>query len=154
MYGYGKTMQKVVVVENAKEFIKQYHRAVALALEKNMKTMNAKIGSILADQWFASQSEQYNANNFASTYRQYLQQLGFADTIDLRLTDNTCEVDIKGCAICHGNELLRKEKKEPMCPIMKATSYALHRGTGRNVKTGKPQKNGTVGECVLKYELI
>jgi hypothetical protein len=156
MYVCAKTIVKVVVMENKNlnEFVKQYHRAVVLALGKDLKTTNAKIGSILAEQWAASQKGKYDTHKFADAYQQYLQQFGFADTINVRYTDTKCEVDIKGCAICPGNELLRREKKETMCPIIKATSYALLRETGKNVKTDKPQKNGVVGECTLKYKLI
>jgi hypothetical protein len=138
--------------QNLKEFIKQYHRALVLALGKDIKSTNAKIGSILAEQWAATQNN--GGYDFKNSYQQYLQQLGFADTVNVRLTDTTCEVDIKGCALCPGNELLRREKKETMCPILKTTGYALLKATGKKVKINKPQKNGIVGECTLKYELI
>ncbi len=62
-------------------------------------------------------------------------------------------LDIKGCAICHGNEILRKEGLATACPIVQAAKYAAVKKLGRNVITKGVDKPGTVGECIIRFEL-
>ncbi len=135
-------------------FFKQYHSTVIKALGEDAKKVNAKVGSILADNW-ADKSGEINSNaEFAESFEDYLKnQLEFAKQVKVECDDKNYSLDIKGCAICHGNEILRKEGVATACPIIQAAKYAAVKKIGRNVITKGVEKPGVVGECTIKFEL-
>ncbi len=135
-------------------FFKQYHSTVIKALGEDAKKVNAKVGSILADKWADKAGEINNNGEFAESFEDYLKnQLEFAKQVKVRCDDKNYSLDIKGCAICHGNEILRKEGVATACPIMQAAKYAAVKKIGRNVITKGVEKPGVVGECTIKFEL-
>ncbi len=135
-------------------FFKQYHSTVIKALGEDAKKVNAKVGSIMADTW-ADKAGEINSNaEFADSFENYLKnQLEFAKQVKVKCDDTNYSLDIKGCAICHGNEILRKEGMATACPIVQAAKYAAVRKIGRNVITKGVEKPGVVGECTIKFEL-
>ena len=135
-------------------FFKQYHSTVIKALGDDAKKVNAKIGSIMADNW-ADKAEMINSNaEFAKSFENYLKnQLEFAKQVKVDCDDKNYTLAIKGCAICHGNEMLRKEGVATACPIMQAAKYAAVRKLGKDVITKGVEKPGPVGECVIRFEL-
>lgn len=80
-------------------------------------------------------------------------QLEFAKHVKIDCDDKNYTLDIKGCAICHGNEMLRKEGVATACPIMQAAKYAAVRKLGKDVITKGVEKPGPVGECIMRFEL-
>ncbi len=135
-------------------FIKQYHSAVIKALGEDAKKVNAKVGSIIADNWADKTGTINNNSEFAESFEDYLKnQLAFADSVKVNCDEKNYTIDIKGCAICHGNEILRKEGLSPACPITQAAKYAAVRKIKRNVITKGVEKPGVVGECSIKFEL-
>ncbi len=124
------------------------------ALGEDAKKVNAKVGSILAENW-ADKAGKINSNDeFAASFESYLEnQLEFAKYVKIHCDDRDYSIDIKGCAICHGNEILRKEGIGTACPIVQAAKYAAVRKIGRNVITKGVDKPGTVGECTIRFEL-
>ena len=135
-------------------FFKQYHSTVIKALGEDAKKVNAKVGSIFADNW-ADNAGNFNDNaEFARSFESYLKnQLEFAKDVRVNCDEKNYTLDIKGCAICHGNEMLRKEGMATACPIMQAAKYAAVRKLGKDVITKGVEKPGPVGECIMRFEL-
>ncbi len=135
-------------------FFKQYHASVIKALGEDAKKVNAKVGSIMADKW-ADNVGKFNSNaEFAQSFGDYLKnQLEFAKQVKVDCDEKNYSLDIKGCAICHGNEILRKEGMATACPIVQAAKYAAVKKIGKNVITKGVEKPGVVGECTIRFEL-
>jgi len=135
-------------------FFKQYHSTVIKALGGDAKKVNAKVGSIMADKWADSAGTFSSSAGFAESFGDYLQnKLEFAKSVKVSCDDRNYTLDIKGCAICHGNEILRQEGMATACPIAQAAKYAAVRKIGRNVVTKGIDKTGVVGECTMRFEL-
>jgi hypothetical protein len=135
-------------------FFKQYHSYVIKALGEDAKKVNARVGSIMADKWADNVGNFGNYAEFAQSFENYLKnQLEFAKYVKIDCDEKNYFLDIKGCAICHGNEMLRKEGMATACPIMQAAKYAAVRKLGKNVITRGVDKPGPVGECTIRFEL-
>jgi hypothetical protein len=135
-------------------FFKQYHSTVIKALGEDAKKVNAKVGSLFADNWAANAGDFKENSEFAKSFEDYLKnQLEFAKHVKVNCDDKNYTLEIKGCAICHGNEILRKEGLATACPIVQAAKYAAVKKIGRNVITKGIDKPGIVGECFIKFEL-
>ncbi len=135
-------------------FFKQYHSTMIKALGEDAKKVNAKVGSIFADNWAVNTGDIKDNKEFAKSLEDYLKnKLEFAEHVKVNCDDKNYTLDIKGCAICHGNEILRKEGLATACPIVQAAKYAAVKKIGRNVITKGVDKPGTVGECIIKFEL-
>jgi hypothetical protein len=135
-------------------FFKQYHSTVIKALGEDAKKVNAKVGSLFADNWTANAGDFKDNSEFAKSFEDYLKnQLEFAKHVKVNCDDKNYTLEIKGCAICHGNEILRKEGLATACPIVQAAKYAAVKKIGRNVITKGIDKPGIVGECFIKFEL-
>ncbi|CAG0995648.1 hypothetical protein METP2_02896 [Methanosarcinales archaeon] len=135
-------------------FFKQYHSTVIKALGEDAKKVNAKVGSIFADNWADKAGDLKSNDEFAKSFEDYLKKdLEFAKHVKVNCDENNYTLDIKGCAICHGNEILRREGMATACPIVQAAKYAAVKKIGRNVITRGVDKPGIVGECTIKFEL-
>ncbi len=150
MYVFDKTKNIMISLN----FFKQYHSTVIKALGEDAKKVNAKVGSIFADNWADNTGNFNNSTEFAQSFENYLKnQLEFADEVRVNCDDKNYTLEIKGCAICHGNEILRKQGIPAACPIMQAAKYAAVKKIGRNVVTKGVEKPGVVGECIIRFEL-
>lgn len=134
-------------------FFRQYHSMVIKALGEDAKKVNAKIGSIMIDKWIDNTGKFNNGSEFAHSFENYLKELQFADYVKIDCDDKNYILDIKGCVICHGNEILRKEGIATACPIIQAAKYAAIKKIGKNVITKGIDKPGIVGECRIRLEL-
>ena len=135
-------------------FFKQYHSTVIKALGDDAKKVNAKVGSIMADNWAEKAGTINNNAEFAKSFENYLKnQLEFAKHVKVNCDDKNYTLEIEGCVICHGNEILRKEGVATACPIMQAAKYAAVRKLGKDVITKGVEKPGPVGECIMRFEL-
>jgi len=135
-------------------FFKQYHSTVIKALGEDAKKVNARVGSIFADNWSDNAGDLKSNDEFAESFENYLKnQLEFARHVKVNCDEKNYTLDIKGCAICHGNEILRKEGMATACPIVQAAKYAAVKKIGKNVITKGVDKPGQVGECTIKFEL-
>lgn len=135
------------------DFFKQYHAIIVKALGEDAKKINAKIGQIIVNDWLNNAGTLKDNIEFSQSFEYYLRQLGFAQYVRVYCDKKDYTLDIKECAICHGNEILRKEGVPTMCPIIQASKYAALKKLGRNVTTKGVEKSGIVGECVIKFEL-
>ena len=134
-------------------FFKQYHSIVIKALGEDAKKVNAKIGSIMTDKWIDNTGKFNNNVEFAQSFENYLKDLEFANYIKINCDEKNYVLDIKGCAICHGNEILRIEGIAPACPIIQAAKYAAVKKIGKNVIIKGVDKPGIIGECTIRFEL-
>ena len=100
------------------DFFKQYHSTVIKALGEDAKKVNAKIGSIMADRWIDNTGKFNNNAEFVQSFEDYLKELQFADYVKVNCDEKNYILDIKGCVICHGNEILRKEGIATACPTI------------------------------------
>ncbi|HEX7628581.1 MAG TPA: hypothetical protein VF354_06660, partial [Candidatus Methanoperedens sp.] len=118
------------------------------------KKVNAKVGSIFADNWADKAGDLKSNDEFAKSFEDYLKnELEFAKHVKINCDEKNYILDIKGCAICHGNEILRREGMATACPIVQAAKYAAVKKIRKNVITKGVDKPGTVGECTIKFEL-
>lgn len=138
---------------NCQNFFREYHSTVIKALGEDAKKVNAKIGSIMADRWIDNTGKFNNNAEFAQSLENYLKGLEFANYIKINCDEKDYILYIKGCIICHGNEILRKEGIPTACPIIQVAKYAAVKKIDRNVTTKGVDKPGTVGECTIKFEL-
>ena len=135
-------------------FFRQYHSIVIKALGEDAKKVNAKVGSIIAENWADKTGDIKNNQEFAESFENYLKnELEFARNVKINCDENNYTLAIKGCAICHGNEILRKEGIATACPIVQAAKYAAVKKIKRNVITKGVDKPGTVGDCTIKFGL-
>jgi hypothetical protein len=127
---------------------------VIKALGDDARKVNARVGSIFADNWADKAGSLENNDEFAKSFENYLKNdLEFAKYVKVNCDEKNYTLTIKGCAICHGNEILRKEGMATACPIVQAAKYAAVKKIGKNVITKGVDKPGTVGECLIKFEL-
>ena len=107
----------------------------------------------MADRWIYDTGKFNNYTEFAQSFENYLKELQFSDYVKVNCDEKNYILDIKGCAICHGNEILRKEGIATACPIIQAAKYAAIKKIERNVITKGVDKPGIVGECTIRFEL-
>lgn len=136
-------------------FFKQYHSDMIKALGDDAKKVNAKVGSLMADKWLAKEHGDLNDPRiFIKDFEDFLlHDLEFADYVKVSIDGNTMDITIKGCAICHGNEILRQEGLNTACPIVQTSKYAAVKGLNKNVLMKGVDKPGVVGECIIRFEL-
>lgn len=135
-------------------FFKQYHAFIVKALGEDSKKVSIKIGQAIADSWLSNVGTFKDNTEFAQSFENYLRyQLSFATHVRVHCSENDYILSIKGCAICHGNEILRKENAQTMCPIIQAARHAAVKGLAKNVITKGIGKSGVIGECVIELEL-
>lgn len=136
-------------------FFKQYHSNIVKALGDDAKKVNAKVGSIMADQWLAKEhGDLTDLQVFEKEFEDYLlNELEFAKEVNISADGKNMDIAIKGCVICHGNEILRQEGLNTACPIVQTSKYAIVKGMNKNVVMKGVDKPGVVGDCVIRFEL-
>ncbi len=154
MYSYVITKQIGRYMSDNLNFIKHYHSAVVKALGDDAKKVNSKVGLLLADEWADGSGKIDNYADYASSFQEYLlKELGFADLVKVDVDGAKYTLEIKGCMICHGNEILRKEGLNSACPIVQAARYAMVKKMEKEVVTKGVTKTGVVGECTMNFEV-
>lgn len=136
-------------------FFKQYHSNIIKALGDDAKKVNAKVGSIIADQWLAKEHENLEDTEvFKAELEDYLlNDLEFAREVHVDTDGKNLDITVNGCAICHGNEILRQEGMATACPIVQASKYSVVKGMKKNVVMKGVDKPGVVGDCIIRFEL-
>ena len=137
----------------SKNFLKEYHSTVVKAAGEHAKKLNTKMSIILANNWVDHTGEFDNNKEFGDFFESYLRELEFAENVNVDCDEKNYVIDIKGCAICHGNEILRQEGIGTACPIVQTAKYAMVKKMRKNVVIKGIDKPGPVGECVIRFEL-
>ncbi|MFH1150128.1 MAG: hypothetical protein V1748_06625 [Actinomycetota bacterium] len=141
------------MAENA--FLSKYHKAVVSAMGDQAEKVKPRIAS----QWVKEWQRQLGGpiedpDDFARRFERFLSgELGFADTTHVTMDGDLLSIEVAGCSICFGNELLRKEGKQTLCPILSTGLMAISRVLGKKATLLGVDKDGTVGNCTIRYRL-
>ena len=143
-------------MKNPEEFMKKYHVAVARANQSQLEKIKPKIASEWINEWMEEVGGGItDENEFRAKFEDFLSEgLGFADDIKVSIDGDELIIDVGGCIICPGNDILKKAGEEALCPITPTGMMAISRVLGKKAtligvdKEGKP-----VGYCQIKYKL-
>jgi hypothetical protein len=143
-------------VSKEEQFIKKYHKAVVLANKDQLEKVKPKIASQWIRDWLKDLGGPIaDEEEFRAKFEDFLSdELGFARTSTVSISGDELTIDVGGCSICPGNDLLRQEGEPSLCPILATGLVAISRVLGKNAtlvgvdKEGKP-----VGFCQIKYKL-
>jgi hypothetical protein len=136
------------------EFFKKYHCAVVKANSKEIEKLKSKIGSEWADEFRSHTEGKLEGAEFNQALEDYLvNDLRFAGKVKVKSTDNDLNIEVKGCHICHGNEVLKSQGEPALCPIVPTGLFSISRVAGRKATLDEVRKHGVVGECEICYKL-
>lgn len=138
-----------------RDFFEKYHRAVVLTLGDDVTKATVRIGGQLAQEWLNKLANQrMSKEQFLTEYQNFLQnQLKFAKEVKVKEKEGGLEVVIRGCHLCHGNELLRQEQNPTSCPICRMNNSAIAKTLGKQSILEEIKKTGVVGECNQHYRI-
>ncbi len=135
-------------------FFKKYHSAVVKANSKELEKLKSKIGSEWADEFRSLTNAKLEGADFDRAFEDYLtNELRFAGEVKVKGTDDDLNIEVKGCHICHGNEVLKSQGQPVLCPIVPTGLFSISRVAGRKATLDEVRKHGIVGECEICYKL-
>ena len=142
-------------MSNADEFMKRYHVAVARANKGQLDKMKPKIASEWVKDWMEEVGDSItDPEEFRASFQQFLIDLGFADESRVSISGDELMIDVGGCIICPGNDILKKAGEEALCPIAPTGMMAISRVLGKKATLEGVNKEGKpVGYCQIKYKL-
>ena len=141
--------------EMDRQFFKKYHRAVVKANRENLEKLKSKIGSEWAEEFRRKAGTKLEGEKFNRALEDYLNnELRFCDEAKVKGEGDDLSIEVKGCHICHGNEVLRKEGEPALCPIVPAGLFSISRVSGRKATLREVRKPGVVGECEICYSIF
>ena len=120
-------------MKNAEEFMKKYHVAVARANMSQLEKVKPKIASEWINEWMAEVGGSITDEaEFRAKFEEFLTDgLGFADEIKVAIAGDELTIDVGGCIICPGNDILKKAGEEALCPITPTGMMAISRVLGK-----------------------
>lgn len=141
---------------NPEEFIKKYHVAVARASKGRLDKVKPRIASEWVGEWMDEVDGSIaDEQEFAPRFEQLLTEgLGLADDSKVSMVGDELVIDVGGCMICPGNDILKKAGEEALCPMTPTGLMAISRVMGKKAtlegvyKEGKP-----IGYYEIKYKL-
>ncbi len=138
--------------EIEREFFKRYHRAVVKANAREVEKGKARIGSEWAEEFRARVGRELQGEDFNQALQDYLvNDLRFCEEARVKGEGDDLSIEVKGCHICHGNELLKAEGQPALCPIVPTALFSISRVAGKKASLREVRKNGVVGECEICY---
>jgi len=143
-------------MKNVEEFMKKYHVAVARANMSQLDKLKPKIASEWINEWITEVGGSItNEEEFRSKLEEFLTDgLGFADNSKVAIDGDELTIDVGGCVICPGNDILKKAGEEALCPIAPTGMMAISRVLGKKATLEGVDKEGKpVGWCQIKYKL-
>lgn len=143
-------------MKKPEEFFKKYHVAVARASQTELDKLKPKIASEWINEWMTEIGGGISDEaEFRAKFEEFLTEgLGFADDSKVTIDGDELVIDIGGCVICPGNDILKKAGEEALCPIAPTGLMAISRVLGKKAKLEGVDKEGKpVGYCQIKYKL-
>jgi len=136
-------------------FFNRYHKAFVQAVGGDVEKAKSRIASSWVNDWKDGLGRTLeDEREFAERFQSFLgEDLCFADRSDVSLQGDRLDISIEGCAICPGNDLLRAEGKEGLCPLVPTGLFAISRVHRKKAFLEKVEKPGPVGRCTIKYRL-
>jgi hypothetical protein len=137
------------------EFTKRYHKAFVEAVGSDVEKAKSRIASSWVKGWQEGLGHKIeDPEEFRSRFQDYLDnELSFADVSDVTIGDSSLEINVENCALCPGNDLLKKEGKEALCPLVPTGLFALSRVHDKKASLEGVEKPGRVGYCKIKYKV-
>ena len=136
------------------EFFKKYHRAVVKSNAKDVEKLKSKIGSVWANEFRARTGSKLQGDEFNRALEDYLRdELRFCENVKVKGEGDDLSIEVAGCHICHGNEVLKSEGEPALCPIVPTGLFSISRVSDRKASLDVVNKNGVVGECEICYKL-
>jgi hypothetical protein len=140
--------------EMDREFFKRYHRAVVKASARDVEKLKSRIGSEFAEEFRARTGTKLEGEEFNRALEDYLlNELRFCDQVAVKGEGDDLSIEVKGCHICHGNELLKAEGGPALCPMVPTGLFSISRVSDRRASLREVRKNGVVGECEICYKV-
>jgi hypothetical protein len=140
--------------EMDREFFKKYHRAVVKSHAGGVEKLKARIGSEWAEEFRAQTGVSLEGEDFNRAFEDYLNnELRFCDRVSVKGEGDELSIEVRGCHICHGNELLKVEGEPALCPIVPTGLFSISRVSRRKASLHEVRKNGVVGECEICYQV-
>ena len=143
-------------MKNAEEFMKKYHVAVARANMSQLEKVKPKIASEWINEWMTEVGGSItDEEEFTAKFEEFLADgLGFAEDSKVSIEGDELIIDIGGCIICPGNDILKKAGEEALCPITPTGMMAISRVLGKKATlVGVDKEDKPVGCCQIKYKL-
>lgn len=139
----------------SKDFFASYHSAIFELLAEDAIKYNAKLGTLIASRWIQGlKHPPANTSEFKESLGAFFSgQFKFADSVSIAFgTSDAATIHVEGCAICPGNEVLKKSGKSAYCPICHMVKFAAYKTMKINMELTEIVRPGPVGECRLKYK--
>jgi hypothetical protein len=138
-----------------RNLLARYHADLICALpEEEVEKVRIRLGANLLQPFIDSlDGTPLSAPEVKQRLEAYLRdELGMADYIKVTAEGKEVSVEIKGCHLCFGNDLLRARGKQGCCPFAPGINRALSRALqGGSRLQGVAKAPGKTGECVIKY---
>jgi len=138
-----------------KDFFATYHSAIFELLAEDAIKYNAKLGTLIASRWIKGlKHPPSNASEFKESLGAFFNgPFKFADSVEITFdASGAAAIHVEGCAICPGNEILKKSGKSGYCPICHMVKFAAYKTIKMNLELTEIERPGPVGECMLKYK--
>jgi hypothetical protein len=143
-------------MKKPEDFFKKYHVAVARANMSQLDKIKPKIASEWINEWMTEVGDSItDEEEFRAKFEEFLTDgLGFADDSKVTIKGDELTIDVGGCIICPGNDILKKAGEEALCPITPTGMMAISRVLGKKATLEGVDKEGKpVGWCQIKYKL-
>lgn len=139
----------------SRDFLAKYHADLICALpEDEVEKVRIRLGGNLLQPFVDSLGGQsLTPEELAPRLERYLRdELQMADHAKVEVEGNQLSVEIKGCHLCHGNDLLRARGRQGCCPFAPGVNRALSKTLGASSRLeGVDKSSGRTGECVMRY---
>ena len=139
----------------SRAYLAKYHADLICALpEEDVEKVRVKLGGALLQPFIDSLDGQpLDHAQVKPRLEAYLRdELAMADGVQVTVEGNEVTVEMSGCHLCHGNDLLRQRGKQGCCPFAPGINRALSRALkGGSRLEGVSKPTGKTGECVIKY---
>src|SRR5450756_520224 len=145
-------------MKNAEDFMKKYHVAVARANMSQLDKIKPKIASEWINEWMTEVGGSItDEDEFKAKFEEFLTDgLGFADESKVTIAGDELTIDVGGCIICPGNDILKKAGEEALCPITPTGMMAISRVLGKKatlvlslIHISEPTRLGMISYAVF-----
>lgn len=141
----------------SRDLLARYHAEAVSALpEDEVEKFRIRLGANLFAPFVESLGEEpLPLSEVKERLERYLlDELHMADSAVVKTEGDELTVEIRGCHICHGNDLLRARGRQGVCPFAPGMNRALAKALGGSARLqGVDKAKGVTGECNIKYSV-
>ena len=141
----------------SRDLLAKYHADAVCALpEENVEKFRVRLGANLFQPFVDSLGEEsLPLPELKERLERYLlDELHMADSAVVKTEGEELTVEIRGCHLCFGNDLLRERGREGCCPFAPGMNRALAKALGGSARLqGVDKAKGVTGECDIRYEV-